>query len=172
MQFSVLATFTGNIKDGEDSFYHESTLRDMVRACTDAGFNAEPTESGESEYSYLAEESDNEWFAGLSDLQVSGILTREQFTEWIDSVGAYADTTETMGSLGGPLSPIGIVSDISFETESPHLITRIRVTPVPERRGEFMSGMLARFTTDKAKEARANRVWDRIRKATIAVYGC
>ena len=159
MKFSVVAQFTGVMPEHDDNYYPcDTTLNDCLHAARAAGLDVdEPSEPGDSEYSYLAEEgSGNDWFEKLQDCQASGIIERDKFTEFVESIGAYAEDCETLGTLGGPLG--SIVGDIPMRCESQVLIESIRVTPVPcNSNGEFLAG--------------DERTWDRVRSAFISVYG-
>ncbi len=162
MKFSVVASFTGVLPEHDSSYYPcDVTLTDAIRACETAGIGeSEPSEVGDSEYSYLADESEKpNWFEHLQDYQASGIVDRETLTRLIDDLGAFAEDCETMGTLGGPLAPWGgIVADIPFRIESQVLIECIRVTPIPcGTDGEPLKG--------------DERTWDRVRAAMLAVYG-
>ena len=165
MQFSFLGKFTGVIDD--EYWPCDLTLSDAMRICRAAGLDCddEPGEIGDSEYAYLADESpdhysvhmpDN-WFSRLQDFQASGIIDRDTFTRLIDDLGAYADSCETMGTLGGPANPIGLAPDISFEIESQALIASVRVTPLP--------------SADTCDESTGADRWERVRAAVLSVYG-
>lgn len=122
------------------------------------GETVEPGEPFDSEYNYLAreggiprrvldrlEEVDPEvrrqmlakirehwrresFWTRIADVQVNGILTREQLFGFFEVIGAEFDTVATGGTLGGPLG--FHVPDVSFRCESSVLIDSIRITPV------------------------------------------
>ena len=165
MKFSVVAKFSGcegpawdlTVKDVE----RESVRRLGAQA-------VDVTEPGDSEYAYLADEGSEEWREAY-DVTVSGLFDRETFDAWVDALYLRADDTETMGTLGGPLS-MGCVPDIVFELREQWVIDSIRVTPVIEdRNGEPLPNM-ERVPEEQRADV-AERTWQRIRKATLAVYG-
>ena len=166
MQFSVLLSVAG-IPDRYN--YQETCYRDVLRACQAAGLAVDETEPGDSEYDYLATETDDnpdpdsfwgEWKAGVQDLTASGIIGKEAFTELMESIGAYPEDCETLGTLGGPLAPWGgVVPDISFRMECQELIDSIRVTPVPKR-----------FEREPASPEEAEDTWDRLRAAIFKYF--
>ncbi len=84
-----------------------------------------------------------------------GILNRQQFQEFVDRCGLFAETTETMGSLGAPGLGFGLSPAISFRSDNPDAIQSAYVTPVPEVR----------------KQHGTKRDWRRIRGAVLAMYG-
>lgn len=184
LKFSVLANFTA-VHD----FYLMSdlTYQDCKRACEEAGLDFSESEPGDNDHTYLAKIDDDKaaeirahlrilgdgvtysaekftWCERMAidarEITASGILTKDQFTRFIDSLGAFAEDCETLGSLGGPLSggmPY-LVPDVSFRCESPIVIECIRATPFPcDRNGEPLRG--------------DERTWERVRNATLATYG-
>lgn len=154
MKFSVVASFTGSHKVESHWDLGPSDVRRAWKEAT--GERTEWTEPGDSEYSYL-DEGDSEFWASIQDCQVSGILTREQFSALVENLGAYATDTETLGTLGGPLG--GLCWDMAFEIESQQLIASIRVTPLPEV--EFKA----------VDEGRAETIQRRLKRAMLSVYG-
>jgi hypothetical protein len=135
---------------------HEITLSDVIRHWPES--EVEPSEPFDSEYSYLAKEgpipreilnrlSDVSgetrfqicrklqekfprecFWTSISDVQMSGIFDRETVFKFLDSIGASFETSQTMGTLGGPIghwSP-----DFAFNVESQVLISSIRITPI------------------------------------------
>lgn len=157
MKFSLVASFDGWL---DDSFCPcDTTLMDAANACikTDVDRIAEGlepafrfdkndvSEPGDSKYTYLSEDADDEW-SKLQGFQVAAVLDRDELDLWLQSLGAWANTNETMGTLGGPLAPWGgVVWDCDFTIESARLISSIRVTPVPwnARTNEPLEGALA-----------------------------
>jgi hypothetical protein len=108
------------------------------------------TEDGETEYSYL----EGAWENGRHR-KWAGLLTREQFDEFVEATGLYAESTETMGSLGAPGFGFGWAPAISFTSDDPDAIQSAYVTPIPE------------VTRPRSDE----RDWDRVKGAVLAVYG-
>jgi hypothetical protein len=83
------------------------------------------------------------------------ILTREQFTEFVEHCGLSAEDVETMGSLGAPGFGYGWAPAISFTSEDPDAIQSAYVTPLPELR----------------RSSCEEHNWNRVRDAVLAVYG-
>ena len=175
MEFSVVAHFSGI--PGEYSPC-DTSYDDALRASQASGLSVDETEPGDSEYAYLATECGEpdpdswwgKWKERVQDCTVSGIIGRDAFTRWLDDLGAFAEDCGTMGTLGGPLAPWGgVVADISFRIESQVLIESIRATPIPGTVDEPLGKV--RGATDDERGADADRIWQRIRKATLAVYG-
>lgn len=154
--FSIVASFSGEHPDLSEWHPCETTLSDVIRQWP--GIEVEPSEPFDSEYNYLANEGSipceilnrlsdvsgetrfqicrklkerfgsEAFWACISDIQVSGIFDRETTFKFLDSIGASFDTSNTMGTLGGPLghwSP-----DFAFNVESQVLISSIRITPI------------------------------------------
>lgn len=135
---------------------HEITLSDVIRQWP--GSEVEPSEPFDSEYNYLAKEGPipreilnrlddvrgetrfqicrklqerfprEAFWACISDVQMSGIFDRKTTFEFLDMIGASFDTSQTMGTLGGPLG--GWSPDFAFNVESQSLISSIRITPI------------------------------------------
>ncbi|HEX6986383.1 MAG TPA: hypothetical protein VF170_13455, partial [Planctomycetaceae bacterium] len=85
----------------------------------------------------------------------AALLTREQFDEFVEATGLYAENTETMGSLGAPGFGWGWAPAVSFVSDDPDAIQSAYVTPIPE--------------TTRARSD--ERDWERVRGAVLAVYG-
>lgn len=83
------------------------------------------------------------------------ILDREQFDDFVSSSGLYAESTETMGSLGAPGFGFGWAPAISFTSSDQDAIQSAYVTPFPETK---------RRQCD-------DRDWERVRAAVLSVYG-
>jgi hypothetical protein len=83
------------------------------------------------------------------------VLNREQFDDFIQHCGLFAERTETMGSLGAPGFGFGWAPAISFRSDADDAMQNAFVTPIPECR----------------KESCDKRDWRRVRKAVLAVYG-
>lgn len=94
----------------------------------------------------------NAWWATTSDYQVAGILDRPMFEWLMDRLGMTASSTETMGTLGGPLGPF-VVPDIDYECDGDQLlIWSVRATPILDI---------------KPKEGR----WERVKEAIVRLHG-
>jgi len=118
-------------------------------------------------------------------LHASGILTQKEFDKWVSNLYLVADSTETMGTLGGPLAPWGgVVPDIVFQYESQTVIASIRVTPfvVDENRegvpipwremnnNDLLKAYLGQMTREQYMHRRAERFWIRLKKAICQKY--
>lgn len=109
------------------------------------------TEDDDSyEYGYL----EGRWESG-HHRKWCGILNREQFDEFVDHCGLFAEDVETMGSLGAPGFGYGWAPAICFRSDDPDAIQNAYVTPLPE----------------VEKEPCDERDWKRVRGAVLAVYG-
>lgn len=109
------------------------------------------TEGDESyEYSYL----EDRWETGYHR-KFCAILDRDQFDQFVSRLGLYAESTETMGSLGAPGCGFGWSPAISFTSDDPDCIMSAYVTPLPSTR----------------KEHGDERDWQRVREAVLAIYG-
>lgn len=107
------------------------------------------TESGGSEYSYL----EGQWEKGKHRKWVA-LLTRKQFDAFVDKLGLYAESTETMGNLGAPEFGYGWSPAISFNADHQDAILNAYVTPIP----------------DTTKAGGDERDWQRVRRAVISAY--
>lgn len=90
---------------------------------------------------------------GWKHRKLCAILTRKQFTAFVEHCGLHAQDCETMGSVGAPGFGFGWAPAISFDRESDFGYANAYVTPVP-RKAPF-----------------SERNWGRIERATVAVYG-
>lgn len=154
--FSIVASFSGEHPELSKYWPCETTLSDVLRDWPGEGM--EPSAPFDSEYSYCAREGSiperildrldetsgetrfqicrkikerfplESFWACISDVQGSGIFTRETAFDFLDSIGARFEDCETMGTLGGPLG--GWCPDFPFNVESQALISSIRVTPI------------------------------------------
>lgn len=102
------------------------------------------------------------WCLLCRDLQVNAILSRDQFDKFTSRLGLFATNDNTMGTRGGPLG-LGCVSDIVFENESSSMICSVRVTPIP--------GTLDKPLGLCDSQEDADRIWERLKKAVVSVYG-
>ncbi|MFA5572180.1 MAG: hypothetical protein WDA42_03660 [Candidatus Bathyarchaeia archaeon] len=160
MMFSMVASFTGVLnEDFDDGRYrYDCDLDDIVQLCKQHNIPYDITEEGDSEYSYLAEESpEEEWFQHLRDVTIGVFLERKQFKAFVEDLGAYAEDCQTMGTLGGPLG-YGVVPDIPMRMKSSQILDSIRVTPCP-----LVNGEPIHLDTEEK--------WDRVREAFLEAYG-
>lgn len=65
--------------------------------------------------------------------KIVALLTKDQFIEFVNDCGLYAQDVETMGSLGAPGFGIGWAPAISFDSEDPYSRgwSNAYVTPIP-----------------------------------------
>jgi hypothetical protein len=110
----------------------------------------ETEDDDQFEYGYL----EGEWENG-SHRKWCAVLERDQFNEFVDHCGLFAERTETMGSIGAPGFGYGWAPAISFRSDDPDAIQNAYVTPIPE----------------VERESCDERDWQRVRGAVLAVYG-
>lgn len=82
------------------------------------------------EYDYL----EGAWEKG-KHRKLIGVLTQEQFDEFVEELGLFAEDVETLGSLGVPWAGcggLGVAPAISFISEDPEAIQGAYVTPIPQ----------------------------------------
>lgn len=106
------------------------------------------------EYNYLGDD----WKNG-KHRKLCALLTKEQFERFLQECDLYADSVETMGSLGAPGLGLGFSPAISFNSPSEEAILNAYVTPIPEP---------VNWPTNKPFE---ERHWERLRRAVIDKYG-
>jgi len=83
------------------------------------------TEGNEQyEYSYL----EGQWENG-THRKWCAILDREQFDEFVERCGLFAERCETMGSIGAPGFGFGWAPAISFNGDQEDCIANAYVTP-------------------------------------------
>lgn len=109
------------------------------------------TESGRTEYAYL----EGDWIRGRHG-KWTALLTRDQFDDFVNALGLYAEPTETMGSLGAPGFGFGWSPAISFTSDDQDAILSAYVTPIPQI---------------ERKNGGDERDWQRVRRAVLRVYG-
>jgi len=107
---------------------------------------------------YMTEENgysrDARFFYLMKDIQVSGIVDRDTLYKLFDlGLVDRATDIETMGTLGGPGNCIGWMPDIACELDSSHVISSIRITPLPDR------GVCE------------ERNWEKIKTAFVNIFG-
>lgn len=78
------------------------------------------TENGPSEYSYL----EGRWEKRSKHRKWVALLDRQQFDEFVSTLGLYADDVETMGSLGAPGFGFGWSPAISFTADHENASSR------------------------------------------------
>ncbi len=109
------------------------------------------TEGDESyEYGYL----EGAWQNG-SHKKFVALLDREQFDDFVDHCGLFAERCGTLGSLGSPGFGFGWSPAISFRSDDPDALQSAYVTPLPE----------------VERESCDERDWERVRGAVLSVYG-
>jgi hypothetical protein len=107
---------------------------------------------GDGQYDYGYGEGD--WERG-KHRKWCGMLTKEQFREFVQAVGLFADDAQTMGSLGAPGSGFGWAPAISFSGGGDQrAVLNAYVTPIPEVK----------------KEGLDKRDWRRVRRAVLNVF--
>ena len=130
-------------------------------------------------YCYLDEGEEGTWFHSRRG-GGSGILTRTQFETLVEKLGVCASSTETLGTLGGPLSG-GMpycVPDVAFESNDPTAVLSLRATPFIGGPRDLVPDPPSNVTGEKGRhawqQAWVDRRWDNIRKATIQLFedGC
>lgn len=101
------------------------------------------------EYGYL----EGCWENG-SHRKWCAMLDRKQFDEFVELCGLFAESTETMGSLGAPGFGFGWAPAISFNGDHEDAICNADVTPMPETR----------------RESCDERDWTHLKAAVLSVY--
>ena len=97
--------------------------------------SAEELEENPSEYdSGLWMDADFDGGDEVQFVTVSGILSRRECFDFLDSMGAMYEDCGTMGTLGGPLG--GLVPDFPYRTEGRMMVSSIRITPILCKDGE------------------------------------
>ena len=81
-----------------------------------------------------------------------GILTRDQFDEFLSHAGLFAEDVQTMGSLGAPGCGYGLVPAFSFRNDDPDSIANAYVTPLASgaEMAQFLKGVNDECETDLA----------------------
>ena len=103
------------------------------------------------EYSYL----EGRWEKG-KHRKWCAMLDKKQFTEFVDSLGLVAESSQTLGSLGAPGFGFGWSPAIAFtDGGGDWAILSAYVTPLPETR----------------KEQYDERDWERVRRAILTTFG-
>jgi len=138
MQFSII--YTADVPEDEDISRFAPQQLELW----------DETEDGPTEYAYL----EGEWENGTHK-KWCAILNREQFDEFVDHCGLFAESTRTMGSIGAPGFGFGWAPAISFNGDHDGAICNAYVTPLPEvTRTEFNEDD-----------------WERVFGAVVSVYG-
>ena len=111
------------------------------------------TTEDDSQYGYGYLEGD--WEKG-KHRKWAAMLTKDQFTEFVQSTGLVAEDVQTMGSIGAPGFGVGWAPAISFNDDgSERAILNAYVTPIPET----------------SKDQYDERDWERVRRAVLSVFG-
>jgi hypothetical protein len=97
------------------------------------------------EYGYL----EGRWEKG-KHRKWCGILSREQFQEFLDHTGLFAENVATMGSLGAPGCGFGWAPAFSFRTDESDAIQNAYVTPLASgpRMAEFLGTVNEEYEAD------------------------
>lgn len=103
----------------------------------------------EYEYAYL----EGHWENG-HHRKWSALLDRNQFNQFVEHCGLYAEDARTLGSIGAPGCGLGRAPAIPFTSYDPVAIQSAYVTPLPEVR----------------KRSGNEQDWERVRTAMLAVY--
>jgi hypothetical protein len=127
---------------------------DTPREVRIAQFNPPPNQKrlwqlteddGQYEYSCL----EGRWSKG-KHRKWCGILNREQFDEFLDHTGLFAEDVRTMGSLGAPGCGYGLVPAFSFRNDDPDSIQSAYVTPLASgsEMADFLATVNEEYDTD------------------------
>ena len=103
------------------------------------------------EFSYL----EGDWERG-KHRKWCALLTKDQFNQFVESLGLVAEDVRTMGSIGAPGFGFGCAPAISFnDSGDVRAVLNAYVTPIPETN----------------KQDWTEQDWERVRTAVINVYG-
>lgn len=142
----------------------EAITRENVIACSPIDDTTDKTweEAENNDHEFENEDADENVYeeTKLRERKWCAILTKEQFTAFVEKVGIFADPTPTMGSIGAPGFGISWTPAVSFRNghagENVSAVLSAYVTPIPS------------FTP---KNGMRDHWWDRIVKAILSVYG-
>ena len=95
---------------------------------------------GESEYAYLSEDEDPDSWWGGKHRKYCGMLTREEFEDFLDDTGLHFETENT----GGSLTEMGFMPAIAFNGYAHNAIQSAYVTPFPDVEDEPTNLVFAR----------------------------
>lgn len=97
------------------------------------------------EYGYL----EGRWAKGKHRTWVA-VLNREQFQEFFDHTGLFAENVATMGSLGAPGCGIGWAPAFSFRSDADDAIQNAYVTLLASgsEMAQFVAGVNEEYDTD------------------------
>jgi hypothetical protein len=114
----------------------------------------ECTEDDKSEYNCF---SDNEGEEERGQhRKYFGDLSRQEFDAFVNRMGLFANSIETLGTL----TPYGVVMPaISFDSNRSNVVLEAYVTPYPI------------FLSDWWNEERQQNAWRRIKRAVVSMYG-
>ena len=108
---------------------------------------------GDDQYDYGYLEGD--WERG-KHRKWCALLTKDQFNEFVETLGLVAEDVQTMGSIGAPGFGFGCAPAISFnDSGDVRAILNAYVTPLPETK----------------KQNWTEQDWERVRTAVINCYG-
>lgn len=118
-------------------------------------------------------EKDSEWAKGRHRKYCS-ILNEEQFREFLDHCGLFAEDVETMGSIGAPGFGFGWAPAISFRGDYEELFNGAYVTPMPEEELDPDSDTLVfpgmEDILQDRLETRSRNMWDETKEELLAEY--
>jgi hypothetical protein len=132
--------------------------------------------TSQSEWQITERESDGTYSEFLGDRyrhrKYVAMLDRKQFQQFIDHLGLYASTVETMGSLGAPIPnggiSLGLVPAVSFGAYCDDYELNAYVTPyvVRHSHGDPKEGEWLPVRAQGMQE----RDWERIRDAMLTLW--
>jgi hypothetical protein len=144
--------------------------------------NNNPWEQTEGDEQYDYDHLGGEWRQG-KHRKYCGILTQEQFDEFVQELGLHASDIETMGSIGAPGFGPFVVNAVSFDLDSDEAIANAYVTPCGTKaelisflREMEMNVPVPLFDDDRQQYLwpeidEAGAVWNNLRAAIVAKYG-
>jgi hypothetical protein len=155
MQFSVIYSFDVRRSESVEPYNPPASQRRKLWTLTEG--------NKQYDFDYLGEGYEHgkhrKWCA---------LLSREEFDAFVQHVGIYAHDVETCGSIGAPGFGFGCAPAISFHGDSDWglIYQNAYVTPIPEVEPQW-----DRFPDDDARADRSERVFQRIKRAVVNVYG-
>ena len=89
----------------------------------------ETEDDSQYDFSYL----EGQWDGG-HHRKWCALLTKKQFDKFVEHCGLFAESTETLGSLGAPGLGYGLSPAISFNSSNSDAFVNAYVTPIPSTR--------------------------------------
>ena len=151
MTFGVIYEFDCRADDSVKTYQPRRALLRKMQCAED---------DSDRQYSYI-DDGDGMWERG-KHRKYCGVLTKEEFEQFIDDCDLTAHTIETMGSLGAPGSACwyGLSPAVAFTTEHYAAMASAFVTPYPG------------FEPKRKPNVHQEERWFRMLKdAMIALYG-